>query len=91
MSLIKVKSGSVIEITWVDASITRNAKAVSEKVYATYKRSLGWFLGVYRERLFGKDFAVLVVETTNGRKHMLSVPLENIVEVCEYVEKAKQA
>ncbi len=87
MILNNVKSGTVVEVVWVDASITRNANKVSEKVYATYKRSLGWFLGVYREKLFGKEFAVFVVETTNGRKHMLSVPLENIVEVAEYVEK----
>ena len=79
-----VRRGDLVEIKFIDACRFNNVaqKHINEnRVYATYKRIVGEYYGTFVDMMYGEPFFVLIVEETNGKVDVVSVPERNIQKV----------
>lgn len=79
----------LIEVKWLDASRFRNAKIgkITNQVFATYKKVVGWFLAVKLEKLYREPYMVIITERTNGRIDLVNIPLKVIMNVTRMSER----
>lgn len=83
-----VGQGDLVQVTWVDASISRDVVKLTNRAVATYKQTTGWFLAVIKDARYGVPHLILSTETTDGVAHdITSIPVPIIVAVEKLTEK----
>lgn len=92
--LSKLKRGDLIEIIWLDASEQKGAPLdidldkVTPTFFATYKKNVGWFIGVATEALYKQNFLIFYDELTDEKRgRIVSIPLSSVMNI-ERFEKA---
>lgn len=80
--------GDLVEVTWLDASLSRGIVKVTNRTIATYKRTVGRFVGVFKDRQYGHPHVLIQHEVDeNGVSDVSSVPLGIVVGVKKLAEK----
>lgn len=84
----------LIEILWIDACIARDRKVAILKNYdfATYKRSVGYYVGVLLDHRYKQEYLIISPEMTDeGEAHeardIESIPLAIVMKVRRVGEK----
>jgi len=89
--LTKLKKGCLIEVLWIDACITQNVRAFTNKTFATYKKSVGRFVSVIRDHRYHELHMVISNEITDEEIHdITSIPLGIIMKINIVDEKIDQ-
>lgn len=78
----------LVEIKFLDACRYMNAKLmkISNSVFATYKKVVGWFLSVKLDKLYHEPHLIIITEQTNGRVNIVSIPVKVVMKVVRLPE-----
>lgn len=81
--LSKVGPYDVIQVFWLDASVTTNTKGkINNKVIATYKWSIGQFYDIITDKTYGIEHLVLIsVDSHPDNPIVISIPLGSVANV----------
>lgn len=80
--------GDLVEIIWLDASLSRGISKISNRVVATYKRTVGRFVGIFKDRQYKHPHVLIQHEIDEGGIiDVSSVPLGIVVGVKKLAEK----
>ena len=73
----------VIEILWLDASVTTNTKnKINNKVIATYIRLIAQFIDIVEDSTYGVEHLILAtIESHPDNPTIISIPLASVVNV----------
>lgn len=83
-----IERGDLVEIVWLDASLSRGIVKVTNRTIATYKRTVGRFVGVFKDRQYGHPHVLIQHEVDeNGISDVSSVPVGIVVGVKKLAEK----
>lgn len=85
--------GDLVELVWLDASMSRSVVKLSNRVVATYKRTVGRFLAVTKDARYGVGHVIISTETTDNAVYdITSIPLPIVVDIRKLAPKdAKKA
>jgi len=77
-----IQRGNLVEIVWLDASLSRGIIKVTNRVIATYKRTVGRFVGVFKDDQYKHPHVLVQHEADeNGVADVSSIPLGIVVGV----------
>lgn len=77
-----LKPGDLVTVVWHDACAFSRIEQLTPEVYATIKRTVGYFIGLLEEPKTGYKYLVLAYEETDGRPtDGTSIPLGCIQDV----------
>jgi len=80
-----LRVGEPIEVLWLDACIARDRKVdmLKNHDFATYKRSIGYYIGVMRDHRYKQEYIIISPEETDeGEVHDIeSIPLGIVMRI----------
>ena len=89
--ILKLKKGCLIEVLWIDACITQNVRAFTNKTFATYKKSVGRFVSIIKDHRYHEHHVIISNEITDEEIHdITSIPLGIIMKINMIDEKMDQ-
>ncbi|MCP8303889.1 MAG: hypothetical protein H3Z50_00215 [archaeon] len=89
--LPKLKKGCLIEVLWIDACVTQNVRSFNNKTFATYKKSVGRFVGIFKDHRYREPHLIISNEITDEDAHdITSVPLGIAMRIKMIDEKTAQ-
>lgn len=78
----KLRKGQGVEIIWEDACVSRNVSSLKNEDFATYKKTIGRFLALKRDRAYGRWHIILCEEVTDGKYfEITSIPLAVVMNI----------
>jgi len=81
-TLYRLREGDLIEVKWLDACKVTNVKRLQNKVYATYKKVVGYFWCILNDKLYGQEYLILYTEETDFNKRtIVSIPVAVVMNV----------
>ena len=87
----KLEKGCLIEVLWIDACITQNVRAFTNKTFATYKKSVGRFVSIINDHRYHEPHLIISNEITDEEIHdITSIPLGIIMKIDVINEKIDQ-
>ncbi|MBA7504849.1 hypothetical protein ES706_03507 [subsurface metagenome] len=87
--LAGISPGDVVEIHWLDASMSREVIKITDRIIATHKCTLGRFIGIFQDAQFSMPHLLLSTETTDrAAVDMTSIPAAVVVGVTKIASKA---
>lgn len=97
-NLIKLlKPGDLVEVLWLDASIARDRRIsqLKNQDFATYKRSVGYYVGILIDHRYKREFVLISPEKTDeGEIHeaqdIESIPLGIVMKIVRVGDKVAQ-
>jgi hypothetical protein len=79
--LVNLKKGTFIEIDWIDSCLTRNVAQISNKTFATYRKSVGRFIGIYEDETYQEPHLLLSSGSLGFSFDILSIPMGSVMNV----------
>jgi len=77
-----IGQGDLVQIEWLDASLSRNVVKVTNRIIATYKKTVGRFVGIFKDARYGAQHVIIQHETNDtGISDISSIPFAIIVKV----------
>lgn len=87
--LAGISPGDVVEIHWLDASMSREVIKITDRIIATHKCTLGRFIGIFQDARFDASHILLSMETTDGAAaDITSIPTAIVVDITKIASKA---
>lgn len=84
-----ISIGDVVEIHWLDASLSRGVTKITNRTIATYKRTLGRFVGAFKDLRYGHPYIVVQHEVDEGGVNdVSSIPAAVVAGVTKIASKA---
>ena len=82
LDLREIGRGDLVELVWLDASTSHNVVKLGNRVIATYKRTVGRFLAVVKDKRYDIEHVILSTEMTDNAAHNItSIPLPIVVDI----------
>ena len=78
------KQGDLVEVKFIDACRVNNVvktKIADNQTFATYKRIVGEYYATFYDQMYREPFFVIVVEITNDKFDVVSIPERNIQRI----------
>lgn len=78
----RLREDDLVEVLWLDACITRDVSKLTNRAFATYKRTIGYYWKVENDQRYKMPHLILKQEITDGdTTDITSIPLGWIVKV----------
>lgn len=80
--IVELEENDLIEVLWLDACMSRDVKRLTNRAFATYKRSVGYFWQICHDTRYRYPHLILKNEITDGDcNDITSIPIGWIVRV----------
>jgi hypothetical protein len=81
----QLEVGDSLLIKWLDACQVTNIRRFKQindnKVFVSYKKSYGDFHAIKRDRLYKRQYLILITSRHNDKFNIVSIPVKAIVKI----------